>query len=177
MNALHIKLLLYYRRCSFFALELRVSYYRWAMALNMHHSLFLTCNFVHVSIITQTLWPLEVFQAFRGQIKSGRPQIRCGLHVGVERKVGVAKYKFLLFFNLDFTCTYATTFPDLNFWEHASYDWQAKTLNAHHSWFLIRLFVHISSITRNYGHLMSTRPIVGKWKVATPGNRCNTYGK
>ena len=85
-------------------------------------------------------------------------------------KVGVAKCKFLLFFNLAFT--YATTFPDLTFWKHVRYIWQATTLNVHCNLFSICHFVHISSITQNYGHLMSTRSILGKWKAVETRNTC-----
>ena len=34
-------------------------------------------------------------------------------------------------------------------------------------------FIHISSITQNYGHLKSIRPIAGKSKVVGPRSRCN----
>ena len=43
-----------------------------------------------------------------------------------------------------------------------------------HDLFIMCYFVHISSITWNYGHLKSITPIAGKLKVARPENRFGT---
>ena len=85
----------------------------WATALNTHQSHFSIHNFVHISSVTQELWPHQVYQTCSMRIKSG------GQVVGVEclrvcQKVGVAIYNtFVFFFNL----TYMTTFPDATFWK------------------------------------------------------------
>ena len=83
--------------CSFLSLELHVSYSGWAMALNMHHSLFPMHHFVHISIITRKLWPPEVFQAFSRQIKMVGQEVGV-VYMWVCQKVSVAKWRF--FFSL-----------------------------------------------------------------------------
>ena len=45
-----------------------------------------------------------------GKSKYGGPEGRCGLRVDVLGEVGVARYNFLLLFNLAFTCV--AMFPD-----------------------------------------------------------------
>ena len=128
-------------------------------------------HFVHVSIPSRKLWSPDTFI---WQIKGGIPGNRCELRVGVL-EIGCGWVQIFALFNLAFI--YANILPHLTFQKHASYNWQAATLNVHCNLFLLHHFAHISSISWNPGHLKLTRLIVGKWKVVRPGSKRNVCGK
>ena len=87
-NVLQTKWSLYYYRCFRFGLELYVSYMydSWAAALNKYD------NWVpNKPYFPGFKWPLEVYQAYSIQIRSGRTGCGCGVCLGV------VMYKMLAF--------------------------------------------------------------------------------
>ena len=119
----------------------------------MHHSNSLTHDSEHITTITKKLWPPQVDQTSSRQIESDRTGCWCGIF-WVCQEVSTAMHKmFAFFFNLSYMTTLVNDGPNY-------------TLQT-----LMNLFVH-ENISRNCGHLKSTRHVAGKSKVVRPGCRC-----
>ena len=97
-NALHTKQLLYFWRCSFSSLEVGVTYDWQATASNTHHSHFSmhTCNFVHLSRITQNYGNLMSTKSVACKSKAIEQNVGV-VYLWMCQEVGMAMYKMFTF--------------------------------------------------------------------------------